>query len=198
MCVRDIFIAAISRSTYLQNTFKQLCGKLGIVHKNLVKRAPTRWGSLHDQLSTLISFQDVLLLMQAKGCFLKSTTVVRVPTHAETPILAELVERLRFLKVVGRLLEARNVFTLPHLPYLVYRLVDDCQKAIDNIDGDLTLPLIATIRRTMKERVLARLGKHLNDSSQPSLLCAMLLPEYSFRLSQFGVTYDTQRGIVRK
>jgi hypothetical protein len=78
--------------------------------------------------------------MQSQECFAKCSTPVLVPTRATRITLQEPVDRLRLLKIVGRLLEARNVFTLPHLPHLVSRLVNDCNKAVDSIDPGLTPP----------------------------------------------------------
>lgn len=171
---------------------------LDLTPRILVKRAPTRWGSLEEQLTRFLEFQDVLLYMQSQECFAKCSTPVLVPTRATRITLQELVDRLRLLKIVGRLLEARNVFTLPHLPYLVSRLVNDCNKAVDSIDPGLTPPLIAVIRRKTLEFVQLRLGKHLNDATQPSLLSAILMPEYSYRLKELGVSDDTQKEILEK
>jgi len=55
---------------------------LDLTHKNLVKRAPTRWGSMEEQLTRFVEYQDVLLLMQVEGCFDKCATPVIVPTRA--------------------------------------------------------------------------------------------------------------------
>lgn len=70
-----------------------------------------------------VDMQQVLLYMQAEMMFGKCATLIEVPGEDDTPVFKELIDRLRLLKVVGRLLEARGVFTLPHLPYLVHRLV---------------------------------------------------------------------------
>ena len=41
------------------------------------------------------------------------------------------------------------------------------------------------------EFVMQRLGKHLTDPTQPSLICALLMPEYSYRLSsEFLISDD--------
>lgn len=191
-------IAAVRRSTYLQTKLRQLCEKLEIPPKILVKRAPTRWGSMEEQLTVFVELQQVLLYMQAELMFEKCSTPIIVPGEDDTAIFNELIDRLRLLKVVGRLLEARDVFTLPHLPYLVHRLVSDCKTAINNINPLRTIPLISTIRKELLKFVEKRLGKHLNDSNQPSLLAAFLTPEYSHRLNDYGVTKETRRAIFEK
>jgi hypothetical protein len=48
------------------------------------------------------------------------------------------------------------------------------------------------------EFVQLRLGKHLNDATQPSLLSAILMPEYSYRLKELGVSHHTQKEILEK
>lgn len=91
------------------------------------------------------------------------------------------------------------VYTLPHLPYLVHRLVDDCTKAIASVNLERTMPLIITIRRKCLQSIEKRLSKHLNDPAQPSLIAASLMLEYSHRLhSEFGVEKDVMLAITKK
>ena len=190
--------AAVRRSTYLQTKLRQLCVKLKMPAKTLVKRAPTRWGSMEEQLTVFVELQQVLLYMQAELMFDKCSTPILVPGEDDTPVFKELIDRLRLLKIVGKLLESRDVFTLPHLPYLVYRLESDCKAAIADIRANRTIPLISTIRHKLLEFVQQRLGKHLNDSNQPSLLAAFLTPEYSHRLRDFGVSRQTRKAMLSK
>jgi hypothetical protein len=68
----------------------------------------------------------------------------------------------------------RDVFTLPHLPYLVHRLKTDCQTAVDDIRPNHTIPLIARFDTTTSS--LASLIDGLASTSLTAISLHCLLP----------------------
>lgn len=146
----------------------------------LKKRAATRWNSLHDVLERFLLLHDELLVMELKGCFKTCKSPVHVPLPDAAPKIQALVDELKIIKVVGRLLESREVFTLPHLPFMVHTLLSKLSE-----ERDWEFAEVKAIRKALHDSIVRRLGKHINDPTQPSLLAALLMPHYAGRLHEF-------------
>ncbi len=128
--------------------------------------------------------------MESEGSFDNCSTSVRVPRPEQSAMIQQFVNYLAEMKVLGRLLESDKIHTLSHLPYFVSILL---KKFDPNNECDSTTA--NAIRQSLYDSVDRRLGKHINDANQPSLMAAMMSPPYSNRLTDFGVTLEVLKAV---
>lgn len=188
---RCLHAAAVGLSTMRQRELARLqrIGQKKPV--KLKKRAATRWNSLHDVLERFLLLHDELLVMELNGFFKTCKSPVLVPLPDSAPKIQALVDELKVIKVYGRLLESREVFTLPHLPYIVHKLLSSFED-----EREWQFAEIKLIRKSLYDSIKQRLGKHVNDPTQPSMLAAFLIPHYAGRLQNFGVAEAVGKAAV--
>jgi hypothetical protein len=128
--------------------------------------------------------------MESEGSFDTCSTLVRVPRPEQSAMIQQFVNYLAEMKVLGRLLESDKIHTLSHLPYFVSILLNkfDPNKECDSATAN-------AIRQSLYDSVERRLGKHINDANQPSLMAAMMSPPYSNRLTDFGVSLPVLKAV---
>lgn len=188
----DRLTAAVLRSTKLQQRFQEFQRLAGQAHdqRALVRRALTRWHSLHDSAQSVVLNGDVLQAMAASGDFAACSTPVDALTDRELASLDDFVRVLAPIKVACKLLECRDVFILPVLPFLVKHLFDELANIRANPparrDGNDAL---FTFIDVLTDALHVRLDKYLGDGHQPALMCALLAPWCGTRgLQSLGIS----------
>lgn len=119
---------------------------------------------------------------------------VIVPRLDVRPALEKIRDMLGEVKIAGRLLESSMIHTLVHMPFIVSCLL---KKFEPSNNSRMEPPLITDVRASLYNSINRRLGKHLTDADQPSLIAALLFPSYSMRLDTFGVLRPTQQAVLR-
>jgi hypothetical protein len=175
----DVITTAVLRSTKLQHAFadlQRIAQQLKPTHDecSLVRRAPTRWHSLHSSAQSIVLNGDVLQAMSLRGAFDKCQVDVQPLSDNDLIVLGDIVTVLTPVKVIARLLECRDIMMTPMLPFLVGRLLRDLKAMVDRPPNNSAA--IKRFARVLHDDVYRRLGKHMTDSNQPSLMCALLAP----------------------
>lgn len=172
----DQLTVAVLRSTKLQHTFHEYQRLAGEQHdkRALVRRAPTRWHSLHDSAASVARNGDVLQAMIARQCFAECSVRVDDLTDRDVAMLEDVVHVLEPIKVACKLLECRDVFILPVLPFLVKQIFDALGRIRDNAAADRQD--VRTFGNVLLAALHERLDKYITDGHQPSLMCALLAP----------------------
>jgi hypothetical protein len=175
----DRVVAATSRSTRCQQQLNHAARKLGLKPKKLIRRAPTRWNSVHDCIDRFLEMKGALAVLLCNGSFDKTAAFVDFPTQSEMALLEATKNLLATVVAVVRALETREC-TLPHVPYFVHLLLTKLDDNDDIAESNRVRAVRASLRRQLKKR----LGKHLSDATQPSLLAALLFPCHAQRLRE--------------
>lgn len=196
----DRLTAAVLRSTKLQLSYSNYQKVAGPAHdqRALVRRALTRWHSLHDSAQSVVLNGDVLQAMAANGEFAACSTPVDALADRELDSLDDIVRVLAPIKVECKLLECRDVFILPALPFLVKHLFDGLANIRANpparYEGNAAL---LTFVDVLTSALHVRLDKYLTDGHQPALMCALLAPWCGTRgLQSIGISDEVIAATV--
>lgn len=171
----DRIVAAVSKSTLMQNMLKKAQRALKMKVLKLIKRCPTRWNSVNLALVRYGECHPALLVMCSNGAFVDCASYVHMPTDDEAVAIAGIAAALEPLRHLTKLLETTDN-CIAYLPLFTVEL-------LAKLEHVGTSPQVVNeLRQSLRLQVDKRLGKHYKDPSQPSVLAAMLHPATSSHL----------------
>jgi hypothetical protein len=162
---------------------------------SMIRRAPTRWGSLRAVLERFLLLQKPLLYMESQGKFVGCARDVVVPRLEATSTIKGLESLLAQVAIVGRLLEMRDIATIRHVVQIVAHLANVFARPDDEKLSNEP-PNIEIARDSLRRSLVKRMGRYRTDASEPALMATMIDPVYSARLTEFGVTRDVQLSVL--
>jgi len=165
----DRLVAAVSKSTVRQQQLRRALLVLGLKPLQVVKRTATRWNSLFDMLDRFLSVYPGLCVLAAKGSFESCASFIAMPSDGEHLALQRLVEVLRPIKIVSKVLQTTTnaMAFLPHITMDLYEQLASQPHELNTI---------VAFKVALRQQLTSRLSKHYSDATQPSLLAAMLHP----------------------
>jgi len=163
---------------------------------SMIRRAPTRWGSLRAVLERFLVLQKPLLYMECQGKFQGCARDVVVPRLDLTSTIKGLESLLAQVAVVGRLLEMRDISTIRHVVPIVAHLARVfARPSVEQLNNEP--PNVEIARDCLRRSLDKRMSRYLTDASEPALMATMVDPVYSARLTDLGVAKDVQIAVVQ-
>ncbi len=170
--VVDRIVAAVGKSTLMQNQLRAAQTVLKLPTLTLIKRCPTRWNSAQQALQRFVAVYPSLRVLAARSSFENCASFVRMPNYIEVSAISGVAAALEPLKVLTKVLETSDN-CIAYLPLFTLDL-------LEKLKSDPLLPTVVNlVRDELRCQVKTRLLKHYADGTQPSMLAAMLHPATS-------------------